>query len=807
MLYLNKDTIPILLLFVFIVIIGFWSLNSLLLILIILIIFLLKRNINYYNFTYLDFGLLSVFFSNIISYIFSENHQNSLEYLTSSSVILFLYFLYKYLYLNHKFITIKSINVLSIIIAITTVIYFFKFYRSLLNEGFNTINNFKNLYTPLGFLSNSWVSIFILFIPFQLIIILYYKKLRLINYFILALTLFSIIISFSRGAYLSIFIFFLLINIFTFRLINKKTIIAYNALFLIGILVLTIPIKDNFKTTISFSKLNSQKRSTNGRISTWRHFINSNDNIITGTGQGNLSIAIQNNPIHREDTFYSNRVNNMILKMYYEKGIIGIGSYAVLIFLISIIALYNFKSKDIGKIQKIEISIIFSGIISFIIRDLTFSSFTNNYVYFLFFNLIFLLIPYDIKIKELRIKKYFINSVLFLFLVLFSILIVSNIKLLLAQNYNSQFLKSYRNHDFEKGLLQLNKAIKLSPHNTILLKNKLAILSRNTMQIKISNNLKDLIEFKNKTTDSIFTLIKLSNQILAIDKNDDEIFNNIGWYYFALNKKDSANYYFNKAIQQSPYNHNYHISKTLLNVKFNNLDTAKMNLTKALRYSPFILESIFYIEFSEKYSFLAKQAKNNAIFELSVITQQESSPILESRLAILLKDSIPSKSLKLLKNVTNELPNMNRPWLYRAILSEKLNFNLDSVNIFYNHAVFLDPKDYFAKQNLSSFYKNFNEYQNDEYILNYKEILINYNNVMSFNYNRNRSLSKFKIVKNSVVPHELLFYLNPKIDALKIFKEIRNHYKSKNDKRGQKRYNKLIDKYKNQTYFGEEKIF
>ena len=756
LLSLNKKEIVLIAVFSYIIFLGFWNISLLLIIGVLILFWAFNIDINYYSFSYLDIGFLFILLSEIISYINSEYSINSFHSLSNYIILLFIYIFYKYIFIDtvKKELFKKIFLFYSMVLALLTILFFWYFRLILASVDFIELNNFKNLYNPFGIFSNIWVAIFLLLIPFNLLIL--NKKNKKLVFFNVLLTIACIIISFSRGAYLSLFVFVILTNIFLVSILKKK-ILLFNALFLLLLISSSFFVKNDVLDTISFNKTVSQKRSIDSRISQWKS-VNIKSHPVLGWGQGNFILSQYSDPHPTEDKGFLLRIDNLYFQILIERGGIGLASYLLLFIIILIILYHNLKSKKVSKTNKLKVIIIFVGLTSFLIRELTFSSFYNNSVYFTTFHLIFFLIPFDTKIKTLSISSTLKKYIIFFLLTLFLFLIFKTGKTFLIKKYNTTFIDNYNKNEIDKSIKNINKAIKLSPQDIILNKHKILAATINSIHINISKDNPKLLSFININKTILLHSLNSYQKVLNKNNYDSEIYHNMGWLYFALEEKDKAKDYFDKAIQLDPYNYAFLISKLLYDIKYSfKKELISNQLSKILRYDPEILESLFYVEFSEKYPLIAINSKKLAIESL----KNSTNPILKARLARLLLDSNPKKSLQLLNQITSSLPNMSRPWMYKGFLTNKLKNDSISAELFFNRSILLGHSDYLPKLYFAKYYKSKN---NDNlYSVYLKNALTLYNFKTTPSFNRDSHFSSLKSVSNTYLPIELLNYIKPKI--------------------------------------------
>tara|TARA_R110002050_G_scaffold33381_3_gene85003 strand:+ start:3850 stop:6204 length:2355 start_codon:yes stop_codon:yes gene_type:complete len=781
----NLNRIPSLILacFLITIIIGFWKINLLLpLIFVFLIIAFRKKNLSF-QFSILDIGFLCVLVSEIFAFIFSAYQFNSLPELTNFYVIFVLYILYKKLLKNVKYynLFLSLVFSYSFLLLVITAIYFFLFKEKFNSQGFYELNDFKVFYQPLNNPNNIWVSVILLLVPFSAVF--FYRQterkfqiLALIN---LCLLVFCVLASFSRGAYLSLMFFVLVFNIFSFRLFTIKKILILNSVCLMLFIAIALPIIKSTLTTVSFNKTLSQKRSTAGRLDRWGSNLENSlaDKPYFGWGQKNYILAHSKKPYLKEDLKFSTLSNNTYLHVFLEKGFVGVLGYLVLFASIIIVIFKNLRAEYIDRFKKIQLILFFSGIVAFLVRELTFSSlFNNNTVYFLAFHLLFLLIPYDVEIKEIKISIKLKNSILILLLVVTSLLSYGSIQRVFVNKYNNESITSYYRNNIKNSLSSIDKALKLSPENITLNKHRTLILAKNSIDIEITKENKDFLSFVKINKDTLNLVKENLEKIIQISSYDDEVYHNAGWVYFALGEKDSAEIAFDNALQLNPYNSTFHLSKLLYNIKSANGKDIIDHLSKAIRYSPEIVESFFYIEFLKKYPDEAIEAKMKAIKGLREAIKKGNNIMLKARLARLILDEEPDKALSLLNEAIKKMPNLSRPWLYKGLIYFKKGDTLQSYR-YYNTSLFINKRDFLARKYLSEYYKSIDN--EEKHILNLDVSLLNLKNIRSDNVVKNADLSSLRPIHNSYIPFSLLKYQVPYIDEVIGLKLVKEYYRDK----------------------------
>lgn len=767
-----------------------------------------------YSVSYLNIGFIILFVAELASTLFSVYFLNSLSSLTRLLVVLFLYVLYVIItrQLKTKTLFAALFFVFSSILVVASVVSFFQ-YKSKLNAfGFFEFNNFKHLYVPLALLksytfTNIWASALLLFIPLNLIFLLNQKSkfVKIIIALSLFLNVFSLIISFSRGVYLSLFSFVFLFNILAVFQVKFKRLILYNAIFLIVLLAAVFLVKDSFLTTVSFSKTASQQRSTSGRMVLWKHALKmATDKPLFGYGQKNYRLARKNNPISGEDQQFYDKTNNTYIQLLIERGIFGFVSYLIFFALIVLLIIKNLRNKQLELKQKTELILLASGCLAFLVRDLTFSTFfDSDFIYFLVFYFLFNLHPFNVNIKTFQtsqIKQKLIFACVILLVAPVSFL---NAKKFLLVKYNNRFVSSYFNNRTKESTKQINRALVISPSDIELNYNKALSLSTDHIRFNLHSSHKNFLFIKGIQADSLKKSILYFEKVREIKPLDENILQNLAWVYLALNQKEKAQFYFEKSLEPNPYNATFNVSLALFHLYYSNENQAGNYLRKALRYSPDILESVFFAEFKIKYPELAENIKLQAINELQNEINKNNNNILKARLARLVLNENPNKAEEILEDVRKTLPSLNRPWIYLAYLNS-LKGNSKLAQEYFSKALFLNRADY-----LSNFYfARFLEHSGKENnaIIYYKRSLKLAQPAKIIPYKKNSGIPDLQVVLYSAVLTDLIYYTQPQVEAGRVFQFIANYYFNQNNKELNEYYQQLANKYENTFYRGNEKL-
>jgi O-antigen ligase len=277
-----------------------------------------------------------------------------------------------------KALFINIISWTGTVLSLFTIGYYWLIQLDILRHGFNDFSQFRHLFRPFQFLSNTWNSILICFLPFTAYLFRHRKEnnfLSVLSYICpLTFNTVAIFLSFSRGAILATIVFFVIkisLSLFSTQpLIRRK--VRYDLIVLIFAFSFVLLFYTNeAATTFSLTESISHERSATGRIDVWtRAFYLIKIQPWWGVGSGNFAMAYNLAPSTPLDTFISHP-NNIFLQLFVEKGIFGSIVYIIGFALI----LYNALRKGLFENADIRFSTLcLTGLIALIIRDMFYSS-------------------------------------------------------------------------------------------------------------------------------------------------------------------------------------------------------------------------------------------------------------------------------------------------------------------------------------------------------------------------------------------------------------------------------------------------
>lgn len=702
---------------------------------------------------YFEFLLFILLLNEMLSLLFSVYPFNSIKSYIEFATVIFSSFLFGRIISNKKiegYIVLIISSLLLIISLINTPIFIAKYLESKIN-GFDDFSQLRHLYHPMGLPSNEWITIMLCLIPFPVIgyfisvreglnkysfSFFYHSCSKYFFLFIILMSIFNIFICFSRSGFISLILFIVFINIqfVAKKIITIKKIIFVNILLISLLGVFVICFNSASKSTIK--PTTTHQRSVQGRFIQWENAKNVFlDNLATGVGSKNYALIQSNYQDVSFDTSFSPRVNNSYLQILVEKGIVFTIPWVIFIIFVVYMSLKRASTVVANKIVTI---VGLSAIISIMFRDFFFSSLLyNNGILMLFFILIsFTMNSLDFTVKiKISSKKYF--SFICIIIILMIPIYIYN-KYTRSVNDYTKLVSSFENDTID------------NPNST----SSDNSLYNAIMALKYERGMKHSKDSISNIRNSILYYKKA----IEINPYDGLFYHNLAWLYHYDNCPDIALDLISKAINISPNTALYYISRGLIN-ESKHFEKSLEDYKIAIMLSPDICDSYFFKELKMRHETYSNKILEHALSDLYGILSDRYSSIIEAKIAkILLTQNEFCKAYKILNNITDIHPNLNRPWLYLAILEEYLGSDKNKY-IYLKKSEYLGPNDYLPVMELANHFQIVR--QNKKYV-EYKKLAIGkYYNKKSVHSLHTNAIYRLPNLKNDIIPEYLLDYINP----------------------------------------------
>lgn len=540
------------------------------------------------------------------------------------------------------------ISLIAIVLFLCSIPFYLRFIFTPLYVNLSDISQFRNLYAPLGILSNDWVGIQLLLLPFSLVPLIrttntpnnIQGKIHLIA---VCLEVVGIVITMSRVGWICMILFFIILSIFAYkRIISKETYICISCVAIFSVILLSILSIEGIMSTVFQS--DSHIASTNGRIHQltlmkkmdMAHFL-------FGVGVDNFALYNLASSDYSIDYTFTGRAYSFLLKVITELGFLGVLIYALI--LSSIICFLYSIWKSGNVVERRTTIVLVSVLVLVFLKECSFSSITHSSCHFFLF-----LLPYIIYAPHTSMNDSFKRNGITCSGISAVCVIICSI-CLLTDNFS-----------FEK-------------------KAKAGYDSASSLRISFSDMKVDkkILDIK-KTLDDYQS---------AINKNsyDASFYHNIAWINYSDGRVNNAINNIKKAICLDKNNPMYYVVCGLF-TESTNMDFAATQYTKAILLNPSICFSEFWGDFSSRQPKTARKCVNEVINEISPIAHD--NPKRMAKLGILYyKNGNSTKARLHFKSALTRMPNLNRVWLYMYCLES----DQEKKQAYLNRAVILNQSD------------------------------------------------------------------------------------------------------------------
>ncbi len=751
--------------------IGFWNISILLLPLALgLLISMIStkgfKTTRFPAFSWIGGSLFLLIFTEIINYFISIYPPNTFVSLEKIIGFASLYYAMRLLLQkdNSRQFFFTGMGAYGLVLALGAFFTFLLLQTQLQLEGWQDVTQFKRLFAPFGLLNNEWASIALCFLPFPLLAAVYFRqsKIALITS-VLAFSVVNagVLISFSRGAYLSLGLFWLLTigSILYFKLLSSKYLFRGVTVIMLGTILSMTPARTPFFTTLAMNKTVSQQRSTQGRIEILQNSLcQAKGHLIFGVGSNNYTIINDLCKKPREDQGYSGFTNNTYLQLLLEKGIFGVLVYGLFFLAIMIHFIKNIIGSG-NQTERLVNAILLAGFGTFCFRELFFSSFLYSDGVMTLVSIFAAASASESGWNSSKNNRLWLLFSIFLFIVI-SWVLYQKINYNKAESIVQQAITAWDKGDRQAALTKVEKAMHLAPD--VAPYPALGGL----IQAKTHVPLSDLLNTP-LPNDTIFITkaIEYFTSALQLNPLDAGYHFNLGWLYFLQNQASEKGLeQVNRALELEPNNSEFLIGKGLL-LEYNKETGAAFEVyKKAIRLDPEILDSKFFADLIARHPPAFKEVFGKPVDALNT----NKSTIIAARLGkILLNGGYYKEAKKILQQVTQELPDLNRPYYYLAFLAKREGDTTQAIALL-QKAIYLDKKDYLPPLEMGNiYYKRQRNQKNSAFtiIRYYKNALQNW--LGSSTNHHVRANIKYKNntnIKNDLIPADLLLATKTPLD-------------------------------------------
>lgn len=670
----------------------------------------------------IDIGVAIFLLGELFNLMFSTYPPNSLNYLFKLCFVTLVYMSFSLLSDDEVDNKLKYyLTIYGGIIGVMSFVAYLLFRSSIIAEGFYDFENLKHLYLPLGEITNDWSTILLFFFSFTIYSFINtesnWKRTWIISGGMFLL--FSIIVTYSRGIYLAT-ISLIVISFYSLlvsRSIGVKKLFVKFTYILLGTICLSMLVFEPLSKTLEFDNSVSQQRSIDGRMSIWKNSRKMiSERPVNGIGSGNFPLlysAYTNDPLTSP---YTTRVNNTLVQVLVEKGIVGLVTFGFLVTVLGF-ALAACLLNDRYNARKVFACIMAGFLVALLIKELTFSSlFENTKLLLLFFFVCFFL-----RSASKKILIFKLESKLSKLLIVVSLIIP--LLWIAFKSYQDQIAKSLSTKAiiaFEEGNMNnakgfLNQAIDMEDQQAIYFINRAVIQSIQNSTFSTNESIDSLnsgllLDYAPKYTLNERNAI-IADYFTAMNLNpyDSRAHYNIAWIYLGADSIQQGIAYLKRAIELEPDEETYWLSLALA-LDYGNLKkSADSCYEKAVILSPNVINSIFWKKFSKN----EQIRSDNILLKVrdKLLMFSDNDVMYRAKYAALLIKEGSGKSLKILEEVNKSLPNLNRAWVNLGIEYTKHGM-ANKAMVCLRRSILLknrDPLPYFVLARYFDYIKNFNE--------------------------------------------------------------------------------------------------
>ncbi|MCH5305018.1 MAG: O-antigen ligase family protein [Rikenella sp.] len=598
---------------------------------------------------------------------------------------------------------------IGIIVAVSLLYTCYDFYDTMLQEGFrpHDLVSLRFLLDANGLMINDWAAILLVFLPFSIYTIFhtssYWKYITFLCPWIISL---AIIYTLSRGAILAWILFILIVVIAAIqchvhlgcRQVFRWMTTGCFFTFLLCLLPISKPL-----FSLTTTDVNSvQMQSAMGRLDRWEQI----GTIIRehpwqGIGNGNYkleSLMISN----QTGASYTGRVNNILLQLILEKGIVGFVIYLILLIVIIARPIRYIRIQiKTGHVDQAFITIVLlAGLCSFLIRELTFTTLFQQSICLYFTVLLILMLPSLAKSKH-SVNFFMPSQQIILFLAVFFVPEVLHLqqKQSDVQSYNNRAIEAIEKGDRTIALQQIEAAITIDPSNPILWNNKALFLVESK-----HDNFDSCALFQSPISfPSLTEALKVCSTASQCQIKEPMFWHNAGWIHLALKDTLAGKQHLEQALYLAPHTPLYLISLGKYHEQNCSVAEAIKLYAKALIVAPSLVYTKFFSDFTKYHPQETKQLLLLARDQLKQEAHQTHNYQTLAKWASIelqLKDTI--LATQILESVVQHYPNLSRAWMTLGSIYEANN--LDRAYQCYHKAYILDQWDPLISEKLRHFW-------------------------------------------------------------------------------------------------------
>ena len=531
---------------------------------------------------------------------------------------------------------LKGLCLLTSIAVLLALFSFFVFQHSIQSAGFKELYSFRFLFNPLGYATNSWSTVLIAILGIILVTYRSYftsKITRRLLCLFFAITISAILLSFSRGAYVTLIVYSVLLLLCTKSNIHKLRILGFSLLF--GGIICYFFQKD-VQTTLLMNTTVSQQQSNKGRIQASQTALNVfKEHMIHGVGKGNYTLAVDKQLNQDSTVGYTSYAPNIIVQWGIEKGILGILLYLFLAFCIGI-ELWKRRKSDIAIIAGCTLFAIF-------VKEMSLGTITSTPVCTFICALLLAIVQQpNTTVTKLQQSKngklwYGLLAIINISYIIFFIFILRHY---FSENYQKESYYAYHKGDYKEAIRLIEQTERQVPYLICRAITYMKCFELNPNSLYLEKAEYFLEDARMKMPEDLY-IEYLQTRLWKMKGEEDKAYKKL--------KKLASTY---------PKNALYHKDLSCLLYNRDKKDKAIFHLEKAIRLYPSILnmKSIKYLERTDNIFY---QSLKKALMRMDSGT----APTDYARYGYILYycgDKVNAEQY--LMKAISALPNLSTPW-------------------------------------------------------------------------------------------------------------------------------------------------
>lgn len=646
-----------------------------------------------WSFSWMDAALLGMILAELLSYGGSVYRPNSLFAGERLAQFALLFYGFRLLLPSPeaKQLFWGALAAYALFLGVGALLSFNSFSTNLWLEGWPDASQFKGSFAPFGLLNNEWASISLVMLPLPLCVVWMLRSQRLLwlgGVVALVFINWSVLITFSRGAYLTLGFCWLIafVGLLTFRLLPLKHLTVAAAVVGLLSIAAAIPIWKPVAVTLSMNQTISQQRSTQGRFEIISNSLcQLQGHWVTGLGSNNYPLVNDLCRPLEEEVGYSGFSNSSYLQLFMEKGLVGLVAYLLFFGLMAWYAFQHLR-RSTSDWESIMYLCCLVGLLTLAAREVFFSTLLYSKLVWTFAAVYAGFIASGRPRNDTAKSSYGWMAALGLLLLWTAWIAYEQRRL--SQTVQIAFGALEQRQKPQVALRMAQEAIEQAPQSAPLYEVAALITAQNTQKLSALRQAGWAVDRR-----AIAKAQVLFEQAYQANPLDAATQNNLGWVFFLQGRLDKALPYVEQALVHEPNNTEFWLSKALFLEKTDSLGAMNCYAT-IVRRDPEFLGSEWMRELESKAPGTTQRLAQQAADTLRAVLGRDHNTILVARLGALeAQAGHPKEAKRLLTQAVSEIPSLIRPYYNLAQLALQEQDTTKAAALL-QKSFFLLPQDY-----------------------------------------------------------------------------------------------------------------